>query len=159
MPYVPDLDSIGFQRLVAEKDGQVSYIPLVYFKDPSDINNYYLFQLLNGTSMTGASFDRWDYSILSDTYIKNYINGLRIDVGSSTSSVDYTTLSEGSPFNLSMSSLTKETYNYYMAIINQFKYDGGAYKPSPSSPPTNINNGALGFFRASAVVKISTIVK
>jgi hypothetical protein len=38
-------------------------------------------------------------------------------------------------------------------LLKQFKNDGGAYQPSPSSPPTNMSNGALGYFRASAIIE------
>ena len=55
---------------------------------------------------------------------------------------------------IEMHSITKEAYDYYKALIQQFKTDGGGYSPSPASPPTNLDNGALGFFRASAVNRV-----
>lgn len=55
---------------------------------------------------------------------------------------------------IEMHSLTKEAYEYYKALIQQFRTDGGGYSPSPASPPTNLDNGALGFFRASAVNRV-----
>jgi len=54
-------------------------------------------------------------------------------------------------YRIRMYSITEEGYNYYKALIAQFKNDGGTYSPAPASPPTNIDNGGLGFFRASAV--------
>ena len=50
--------------------------------------------------------------------------------------------------------LTKEAYEYNRALIQQFRTDGGGYSPSPASPPTNLDNGALGFFRTSAVNRV-----
>ena len=55
---------------------------------------------------------------------------------------------------IEMHSLTKEGYDYYKVLIQMFKTDGGGYSPSPASPPTNMDNGALGFFRASAVNRV-----
>jgi hypothetical protein len=57
----------------------------------------------------------------------------------------------GSDFEIKMYSVTKEAYDFYKALISQFRNDGGVYSPTPASAPTNIDNNALGFFRASAV--------
>jgi hypothetical protein len=57
---------------------------------------------------------------------------------------------KGGPYYITMQSLTSEAYNYYTVLMNQFKTDGGTYKPTPASPVSNISNGALGFFRASS---------
>ena len=58
-----------------------------------------------------------------------------------------------------MNSLTAEAFRFYEALINQFKDDGGVFKPSPASPPTNISGDALGFFGASALSEIKGIVE
>jgi len=65
----------------------------------------------------------------------------------------------GDSIHVTMSSLSSNAYNYYKNLIEQFENDGGAYKPTPASPPTNISNGGLGFFRASSVVEAKTIIK
>lgn len=159
MPPVPKVDSIGFQELVSDKDGWINRVPLIFFKEPQDVQNYYLFDHTNGY-FDRNSFAVWRYSILSDTYLDPYVNGLKIDLGASVDSYQITDLpSVGEEYVFKMASLTRESYEYYKALIDQFKYDGGAYKPTPATPPSNISNGALGFFRASAVTTKVTIVK
>ena len=59
---------------------------------------------------------------------------------------------------VSLFSLTYEAYLYYKALLSQFENDGGTFKPSPASPPSNISNGALGIFRASALDTMSIIM-
>jgi hypothetical protein len=59
-----------------------------------------------------------------------------------------------SGYYIEMHSLTKEAYEFYQSLLQQFRTDGGGYSPSPASPPTNMDNGALGFFRASAVSRV-----
>jgi hypothetical protein len=58
-----------------------------------------------------------------------------------------------------MLSLSEYAFKYYEALLKQFENDGGAYSPTPASPPTNLTGNALGYFRASAVSEIDQIVK
>jgi hypothetical protein len=147
MPPVPALDSVQF-KFTEGAIGKPSYnIPLIYFKEPQNERNYYLFK-------TQAVYG-WPYSILSDEYLNSYVNGLDVCKGVTP---DYWLTNY--PYNhtdsyfIEMHSITKEGYEYYKALIQQFKTDGGGYSPSPASPPTNLDNGALGFFRASAVNRV-----
>lgn len=152
MPPVPPIDSVQF-KFSAGDFGKFDYnIPLIYFKEPKNERNYYLF-------ITQAPDGVWPYSILSDEFLKEYVNGLDVCKGNSP---DYWINAyphangDGSmdDYFIEMHSMTKEAYNYYHALIQQFRTDGGGYSPSPASPPTNMDNGALGFFRASAVNRI-----
>jgi hypothetical protein len=76
---------------------------------------------------------------------------LNISLGATPRSVKLPFYSEGDSIYIGLFSLTKDTYQYYNALLQQFKNDGGAYQSSPGSPPTNINNSGLGFFRASSI--------
>ena len=78
--------------------------------------------------------------------------GLKVSRGATPRGIDfYPVYWEGDSTYLALSSLTKESYNYYKALLDQFENDGGAYKPTPASPQGNISNGGLGLFRASVV--------
>lgn len=147
MPPVPALDSVQFKFTEGEIGKSNYNIPLIYFKEPQNERNYYLFK-------TQAVYG-WPYSILSDEYLKSYVNGLDVCKGVTP---DYWVTNYPYDFIdsyfIEMHSITKEGYEYYKALIQQFKTDGGGYSPSPASPPTNLDNGALGFFRASAVNRV-----
>jgi len=160
MPPVPDIDSVGYIKKISEKDGQEYYIPLLFFADPQGISNYYLIQLIteeSSRSMTAKTL--WQFSILSDAFLDPYINGLNIELGISPRGIQYPLLMEGDSIYVALFSLTKDAYDFYKALINQFKNDGGVYKQVPASPPTNISNGGLGLFRASAIAEGRTIIK
>lgn len=147
MPPVPALDSVQF-KFTAGAVGKPNFnIPLIYFKEPQNERNYYLFK-------TQAVYG-WPYSILSDEYLKSYVNGLDVCKGVTPDYwlTNYPYDHTGSYF-IEMHSITKEGYEYYKALIQQFRNDGGGYSPSPASPPTNLDNGALGFFRASAINRV-----
>jgi hypothetical protein len=148
MPPVPPLDSVQF-KFTEGNIGKPNYnIPLIYFKEPQNERNYYLF-------VTSPDNYGWPYSILSDEYLEPYVNGLDVCKGVSP---DYWLTNYPYDFMnyyfIEMHSITKEGYEYYKALLQQFKTDGGGYSPSPASPPTNLDNGALGFFKASAVNRV-----
>jgi len=147
MPPVPAIDSVHFNYTVGEIGKYDFNIPLIYFKEPQNERNYYLFN-------TAGGGNAWAYSILSDEYLKDYVNGLDVCKGVSPDYWRTAYPQSISGYYIEMHSLTKEAYEYYKALLQQFKTDGGGYSPSPASPPTNLDNGALGFFRASAVSRV-----
>lgn len=151
MPPVPTIDSVHFNFTEGATGKEDYNIPLLYFKEPQNERNYYLF-------ITPGNNRVWPYSVLSDEYLKDYVNGLDVCKGVSP---DYwmTAYPDSylSYYYIEMHSLTKEGYEYYKALLQQFNTDGGGYSPTPASPPGNIDNGALGFFKTSAVNRVEFI--
>lgn len=160
MPPVPEIDSLSYTIKISEKDGQEYYVPLLYFSEPQNVKNYYLIKLCEVGFCDNllAACRNWEYSILSDEFLEPYVNGLNVDDGASPDGMDFYPFSNWIPVRVSLYSLTYEAYEFYKALISQFENDGGTFKPSPASPPSNISNGALGIFRASAVDTMSIIM-
>jgi hypothetical protein len=161
MPPVPEIDSLSFLEKISEKDGEEYYIPLLYFSEPQNVNNYYLIKLceVNYCDNLLAASRNWEFSVLSDEFLEPYVNGLNVDDGASPDGRDFYNFPKGLPVRVSLYSLTHEAYKFYEVLISQFENDGGTFKPSPASPPSNISNSALGIFRASAVDTMSIIMK
>jgi len=160
MPPVPEIDSIGYLKKIMEKDGQEFFIPLIYFKEPQMIDNYYLIQLSDDISLrSGYGSSNWPFSIFSDDFLEPYVSGLNISLGTNPRGIEYPFYMEGDSIYVALSSLTKEGFNYYKALLEQFGNDGGAYKPTPASPIGNISNGGLGLFRASAISEKGTYIQ
>ena len=112
---------------------------------------------ING--LTLGAIRVWSFSILDDEYLPSYVNGLNIDDGiSPVSFEDFYYPSAGSMATIRLLSLSPRAYNFYKSVISQFENDGGAYTPSPTSPPSNLSGNALGFFRASAVSERKVLV-
>lgn len=152
MPIVPEIDSLRYSMKISEKDGDKYYVPLISFKEPQGIENYYLAQLKNDfSSHLVVNTSIWQYSIFSDAHMTPYVSNLNIGLGNNPRGITYPIYHNGDSIYVALSSLTKEGYDYYKALMEQFENDGGAYKPTPASPPTNISNGGLGLFRASAI--------
>jgi hypothetical protein len=151
MPIVPKIDSVGYAYTQGETGKENYYIPYIWFKDDPNTRDYYLFK-------TGDISGVWSRAILSDEFLKTEVNGIDVFKGEA---IDYWRNAypySGMPYKIEMHSITKEIYDYYKALIGQFRNDGGVYTPSPASPPTNISNGALGYFRASSVQVVEDIM-
>ena len=162
MPSVPKIDSLGYVLKPTEIVGKDDkYVPLLYFEEPQGIRNYYLIQLNKDIpSRSRYSHTQWEFSILTDTYLEPYVNGLNVSTGYTPRGENINSkYRRGDTIYVALNSLTHEDYNYYKNLIDQFDNDGGAYKPSPATPPGNISNGALGLFRASAVSEKQTYIK
>lgn len=56
-------------------------------------------------------------------------------------------------------SLSPEFYEYLKAVYSETVWKGDLYDVSPANVPTNLSNGAHGFFRVSAVTQTEQIVE
>lgn len=162
MAPVPKIDSLSYYLKKTEIVGKSDYyVPLLYFKEPQDIDNYYLIQLSKDiNSRIYSSSVLWQFSILSDDLLKPYVNGLNVSTGVTPREINiYPVYSKGDSIYVALNSLSEEAFNYYKALLDQFNSDGGYYNSTPATPPGNISNGGLGFFRASAVSENRTYIK
>jgi len=162
MASVPVIDSVRFSEHFLEKDGQNFYVPFIYFREPQDQTNYYMFNFGSDNlfNLVYGSGRVWNFSILSDKFLGKYIDGFSLDDGASpVGFVDFFYFNKGDKAKIRMLSLSENAYYYYQALLKQFENDGGAYSPTPASPPTNLSGNALGYFRVSAVSEIDLIVK
>jgi hypothetical protein len=163
MPYVPLLDSAALNETAVLPEGTKGWLPFVYFKEPTNEKNYYLLQF---NSPAGLRYDiaekngylgvsYFPFYVVDDKILPAYVNGLPVRVtlsGHSTySGTNYFSLSPNSQYQVRLSSLTKEAYEYFRVLISQFEDDGNAYKPVPASAAGNISGGALGLFYATHV--------
>lgn len=142
-----------------EKGG--TWAPCISFTNPSGVDNYYLFQL-NSRTYKHFSFSRphsllgantfWEYSILSDEYLEENVVDFLVDDGENPLGYppgwDYLI---GDSVYVWAHTISKSCYDIFDQMIRQFRSDGGAYTPAPSSVGSNISGGAYGCFRVSAV--------
>ncbi len=151
MPPVPKIDSLTYSYTLGATGKDGYYIPHIWFKDNPATKDYYLF------STTGSG-GVWARAVLSDENIRTNIVGLDVFKGKSPDWWMIGYPSAGSFYKITMNSVTKEIFDYYKALISQFRNDGGVYTPSPASLPSNISNEALGYFRASTIQTVKNIM-
>ena len=161
MAPVPTLDSAVIKETVVDTYGNKGYLPFVWFKEPENENNYYLFQhnnlphyLYDDVNETNYSAMFFPFYVLDDKTMPTYVAGLgmRVIVSSQYRYGDnYPYRKPAEPKQVKLSSLTKEAYEYFNVQGKQFENDGNIYKPVPATPKGNISGNALGLFWATQV--------
>ena len=119
---------------------------------------------LQGQDMIDAVTDAnpsWHFSVIGDRFLPSYVYQYKLSDGDDN--VRYTTgtdmgfqgieriLEWSGGFLTNMYCITEPVYRYYFELSRQYYQDGGAFSPSPASPPTNIRGGAQGCFSAASV--------
>jgi hypothetical protein len=111
-----------------------------YFKDPVEKNFYRLKVFKNDTTRTE------NYHLFDD----QYSNGQEISLRVAHATAKDT-------FRIELYSLDKLTFGYYRTL-EQLIYSNPVFGSTPANPDNNFNNGALGYFGASAVSTKTIII-
>ena len=152
MKMTPTIDKIGYVIRKGDIGKSDNLVPLISFRDDPLETDYYLFQLCDvhpGGNINCAKSRVWPYSFISDRFLPEYVQDLSIDDGASVARYAEFYPMADSNFGalVKMYSVSRETYEFYKTLLEQFNSDGGAFSPTPSSPKGNIK-GALGHFAA-----------
>jgi hypothetical protein len=126
--------------------GQI-YEVLAYMKEPQETKDYYLFRYYSND-------DFHSYNLSSDIYFTDDV-GVGENINGLASPVYF---KEGDTARLELYSLSRTAFLFYNDLSNLLNNDGGMISSPPTNPRTNLTNGALGFFRASAVSSATLIV-
>lgn len=164
MPYSILIDSVSLAKKHLESKNETVLCPIVNFRNPLDVDNFYLFTFKKETpeTMMYANLKVWQVSVLEDTYLPEYVTDFNLNDGEDARGYE-----EGFLFYLSerdtnivrLNSITKACYNYYSDLIKQIRFDGGAFTPTPLTVRGNLSNGALGYFRVSSVSEAKVMYK
>jgi hypothetical protein len=178
MPRGTVLDSVVMRPVgnAGENKGDGFHVPYLYFPEPQDQENWYLFTHAPADSLyksmgknslpppepfrnlylRNSHGIKWHFEPVSDRLMSAYVANYKLGEGStsytfySATDVDWQRYTEGY-MDIYMLSVSKQAYRYYQAVSEQFYQDGGAFSPAPCSPPTNVSNGGQGFFMAAPV--------
>lgn len=118
--------------------------------EPATLGNNYLWKLnLNGQDLSSSATE---VTFETDELVNgNYINGFFIH---QIDEFDPILDTDSLKFTVELHSISKEYYDFLLAIILETEFSGGLFSGPPANIPSNISNGGLGFFRASAVSSI-----
>lgn len=129
-------DSVPFtslqQTIISDYDGQRIGIKPI-FTDPQVLGNYYLFKTLKNS-------DNSEYTVISDN---NTTNGKVND----TPIALLTNFKKNDTVVVEMNTIDQPVFNYFKALPQANLYNSGT-AVTPVNPPSNFNNGALGYFSA-----------
>jgi hypothetical protein len=143
LPVIPiDSLQVGInedQQEEPEEEGKI-YELRMFAREPQDEKNFYLFKFYRNDSL--KYFNDTDIYYSDDEFLAEEIDGV-------ASPVYYGQDDTG---RIEIFSLSRVGYVYYNDLSSILNNDGGGmFGPIPSSPRTNLTNGALGFFQVSAV--------
>lgn len=140
MPNAVSIDSIYFGKSLFSNEKIIT----IDFKDPAKSTNFYRFiPFINNDKIN-------QFNVMDD----KYINGkdfsypfYRMRMNNDLS------LKSGSTVQIWLESIDEGVYNYFRTAGSD-----GRNSASPANPNTNLTNGALGYFNACSIRKITTIV-
>ena len=155
MPFVTPIDSVWLKYIKIESKNEYNLCPYINFRNNLSEKNYYLFTFKRESEETllfqGGKV--WPFSILEDTHLPENVLNFNINDGETARGYQeglFFYFNEGDSAEVRLNTITKECYTYYSDLIQQMRFDGGAFTPAPTTPRGNISNGALGYFRVSA---------
>jgi hypothetical protein len=111
-----------------------------FFRDPLE-KNYYRVRVYKNDSINTESYRLYD-----DQYTNGEVTELR--VGRAT---------KGDTFRIELMSLDKSTYSYFRTLADLL-HQNPFFGSTPANPNTNLNNGALGYFGASAISSRTIVI-
>jgi len=148
---VTTFDSLTYRISTDEqqdpKDFGKYYELLMYAKEPQNTTDYYLFKFYRNDSL----------KVYNDTeiyYADDEVLGENID--GVPSPIYY---APGDVARVEMYSLTRNGFVFYNDLQSLLNSDGGLFSQPPSNSRTNLSNGALGYFQASALEIGDLVIK
>ncbi|MDR1090490.1 MAG: DUF4249 domain-containing protein [Prevotella sp.] len=153
MPERTVIDSLWLAEKANEKEGS-QITPFLNFRNDPAKENYYLFSFKRVGLEDMLQQDRriWPFSIVEDKHMPENVMAFNPNDGESVRGY-----ADGSLYFIydtaivRRGTISKSCYDFYSDLIQQMRYDGGAYTPAPSTGRSNFSNGALGYFRTIAV--------
>jgi hypothetical protein len=147
---VPALEEVTYEYVDGKNDQygrQQGYYISSGFQDRPGVKEYYKINLeANDTLVQRSPAD----ILVSDD---------RLYDGSHLEDLDiFIPFKKGDALQVSLLSLTPEAYDFYAAMAAMVG-QGGLFGRNPANLPTNISNGAVGFFSASAVSARSLVIE
>lgn len=143
MPPLPIVDSVSIDYRTNYIDGNGYYFKFFIQKRASEVNYYKVDVRLNDSLFNGYA----DLLLFDDSYFENqytYILPFAFEPNDSVS--------------IALHRISEPMYQYYYGLIRQTTNVFGNIQPPMLNPESNINSDVLGYFQASAVVKIDTLI-
>ncbi len=150
-PILP-MDSINYEYKKSDLpfDDKYYYNINIFVQEPPTKGDYYQWELYLDNEI------KTDTIRLKTFVSDELVNGAYVGNWTVYQLPDYKIDKDTVVARIQMLSISKEKYDFYMAILLETDYSGAGFSGPPSNVPSNISNGALGFFSASAVCGTET---
>lgn len=132
--------------------GQTSYTLLPLFVDPATLGNRYLFVY------TVNNNPKKFFSEFSDNVNNGLPNQRPLLLPNDDSNANDIKVVAGDVIHVEMQCIDDKVYTYYSALL-QLSGSGPGGGITPANPPSNISNGALGYFSAHTVRTRTAVIQ
>jgi hypothetical protein len=149
---VPDVDSVSLRVNMLSRIGIINETLVdifIHYENLPYRGNYYLINLyINDNIQTFTPSQKTVVSDESmDSYASLYVRSFR-----------RSDLKSGDKITVELRSISKEQYNFYTDFFMQSELSGNPFAGAPpANVPTNLSEGARGFFQVSSVATASKI--
>jgi len=131
--------------------GELSYTLLPIFTDPPVLGNRYLFNYTVNNS--GKTFEAF-----SDNVNNGLVNQRPLLLPNDDDG-DGEKTKVGDTIYVEMQCIDTDVYTYFTSLLQIIDGGGPGGGITPSNPPSNISNGALGYFSAHTISKKNYVIK
>jgi hypothetical protein len=149
---VPDVDSVTTRVNFLSRLGVINEALIdifIHFENMPGRGNYYLINLYINDNI--QTFTPTQKTVLSDENLEGYVSMY-------IRSVRRSDLNKGDKITLEMRSISREQYDFYTDFFMQTELSGNPFAGAPpANVPTNLSEGARGFFQVSSVSTASKI--
>ena len=151
MPFIAKADSLQLVKFITPFFS--GYQLALFSPDPVGAN-WYNYKILRNNFLLNKRLS--DYTVQPDEFINgNYIAGL--PVGFLNDSDEDEAVMPGDTITLEINSISKEYYNFITEAQSEIFGNNPLFSGPPANVSTNLSNGALGFFAAYSVDRVSVI--
>ncbi|WP_172278033.1 DUF4249 domain-containing protein [Chryseobacterium sp. LAM-KRS1] len=133
--------------------GETTYTLLPLFTDPVALGNRYLF------SFTINSKPKKTLEVFSDNINNGLLNQRPLFLPNDDEDGNSHKVVVGDTIHVEMQSIDNNVFTYYSALLQITDGSGPGGGVTPSNPPSNISNGALGYFSAHTLSKRNAVVQ
>jgi hypothetical protein len=121
-----------------------------FAKDPEETRDFYQFLIyINGKLQTDSL---QNYSVIDDSFFNgSNTNGITIHVFSDRRGE----VSTGDTITVGFCGITKDYYNYIQEAKEVSWRSAPLFSGPPANPRTNLTNGAIGYFAAFSIKRVS----
>ncbi|MDH6253468.1 hypothetical protein M2347_003195 [Chryseobacterium sp. H1D6B] len=131
--------------------GETTYTLLPVFTDPNALGNRYLF------NFTINDKPKKTFEVFSDNVNNGLVNQRPLFLPNNDEDGNSHKVVVGDTIHVEMQCIDNNIFTYYSALLQITGDNGGGV--TPSNPPSNISNGALGYFSAHTLSKKSFVIQ
>ena len=148
---VPPIDSLDYEEAEFQDEDNdfTEYSVLLYTTEPPTEDDAYFWKgyLLDAPN----DLTRTYWEIAEDKFVNgSHINGAEVLIVEAN---------PGDRFIFEQYNISPAAFDFFVAVQSETIYKGGIFDTPPANVPSNIDNGALGFFVTGGVVRSELVIE